>query len=170
MEKAIEVIKELQKEGVIKDYAVGGGIAVIVYVEPILTYDLDIFFVPRREVEGVITLSPIYDWFRKRGYQFDKEHIIIDDIPVQFIPVYNKLVEDAVNDAVDVKYKDAKVRVLRAEYLIAIMLQIFRSKDKERIIKLKDETRIDELYLRKILQKHGLEEKFDNFIELYYGE
>ena len=46
MQKTIKVIDRLQKEGIIKEYAIAGGVAAIFYVEPILTYDLDIFFIP----------------------------------------------------------------------------------------------------------------------------
>lgn len=43
MERTIEVVKELQMQGLISDYALGGGSALLFYIEPVLTYDLDIF-------------------------------------------------------------------------------------------------------------------------------
>ncbi len=168
MEKTIKIINELQKKGLIKDYAIGGGIATIFYVEPILTYDLDIFFISSEEEKGITTLSSIYDWFKRKGYKPYKEHIIIEGIPVQFIPVYNELVNDAIKEIVEVKYKNVKTRVLKPEYLIAIMMETFRPKDKERIIKLLDEAKIDMDYLSRILQKHGLDKKFERFMRLYY--
>jgi len=169
VEKTIEIINELQKEGLIRNYAIGGGIATIFYIEPILTYDLDIFFIPSEE-KRITTLSSIYDWLRKKGYKPYKEHNIIEVIPVQFIPVYNELVEEAVENSADKRYGKTKTRILKAEYLIAIMLQTFRSKDREKIIKILDETKIDIDYLTKILQKYNLKEKFDRFMGLYYGE
>lgn len=170
MEKALEIINKLQKEGIIRNYAICGGIATIVYIEPIITYDLDIFFVPVKEEKGVLNLSPIYEWFKNKGYKPDKEHIIIEGIPVQFIPVYNELIIEAVENAIETIYQNTKINVVRAEYLIAIMLQTFRPKDKERIIKLIDEAEIDSSFLQKILQKHRLNEKFDKFTRVYYGE
>ncbi len=170
MEKTLEIINELQKEGIIRKYAIGGGIATIVYIEPIITYDLDIFFIPIKEEKGILNLSPIYEWFKNKGYKLDKEHILIEGIPVQFIPVYNKLIIEAVENALEINYQNTKINVVRAEYLIAIMLQTFRPKDKERIIKLVDETEIDSSFLQKILQKHRLKEKFDKFKRIYYGE
>ncbi len=169
MEKTIEIINELQKEGLIRNYAIGGGIATIFYIEPILTYDLDIFFIPSEE-KRITTLSSIYHWLRKKGYKPYKEHIVIEEIPVQFIPVYNELVKEAVENSADKRYGKTKTRILKAEYLIAIMLQTFRSKDREKIIKILDETEIDIDYLTKILQKYNLKEKFDRFMRLYYGE
>ena len=131
-------------------------------------YDLDILFISVREKEGLITLSPIYNYFKKRGYHTKKEHIIIEGIPVQFIPAYNELVKEAVENSVETKYKKTKTKIFKPEYLIAIMLQTFRPKDRERIIKLLDEAKIDMKYLMKILHRYGLIEKFERFMRLYY--
>lgn len=169
MERALRVINKLQQEGLIKDYALGGGIATIFYVEPFFTYDLDVLFIPSEE-ENFITLSPIYDYLKKKGYKLHKEHIIIEGLPVQFIPVYNELIKEAVGEARETKYKEVKTKILRSEYLVATMLQTFRPKDKERIIKVLDEAKIDKAYLKKVLQKHGLKEKLDHFIKKYYEE
>jgi hypothetical protein len=54
LKKTLKVLNDLKKKGIIKDYAIAGGIATIFYVEPILTYDLDIFFTNCRNS------SPIY--------------------------------------------------------------------------------------------------------------
>lgn len=72
-------------------------------------------------------------WAEKKSYKPYKEHIVIEEIPVQFIPVYNELVKEAVENSADEKYGKTKTRILKAEYLIAIMLQTFRSKDREKI-------------------------------------
>jgi len=45
MEKALIVIKEMTRLGIIKSYAIGGGIAATYYIEPVLTYDLDVSFI-----------------------------------------------------------------------------------------------------------------------------
>ena len=169
MEKALKVINELKKKRLIKDYAIGGGIAVIYYVEPMLTYDLDIFFIPMKEEDSEV-LSPIYQFCRAKGYRIDKEHIIIEGIPVQFLPAYNDLVKEAFESTFVTKYKKTKTKVFKPEYLIAIMVQTFRAKDKERIIKMLDETDIDKGSLKKILKKYNLLEKFNRFVKLYYGE
>ncbi len=75
----------------IKDYAIGEAIAALYYVEPLLTYDLYIFFIPVEESLDV--LSPIYNHLKKIGYKTHKEHMIIEGVPVQFIPVYNELIK-----------------------------------------------------------------------------
>ena len=168
MEETIKIINEVEKKGLVRKYAIGGGIATIFYVEPILTYALYIFFIPAKEEKELTPLSSIYDYLKGKGYRLDKEHIIIAGIPVQFIPVYNELIKEAVENAIDHKYKKTETRILKAEYLIAIMLQTFRAKDKEKIIKFIDEARIENKSLTDILKRYGLIEKFERFMRLYY--
>ncbi|MDI6738957.1 MAG: hypothetical protein QME74_01160 [Candidatus Edwardsbacteria bacterium] len=43
MQEAIRVINQLKADDIIKDYAIGGGMAAIYYAETRLTYDLDVF-------------------------------------------------------------------------------------------------------------------------------
>jgi len=43
MKNTIKVINELKQKGLIKDYAIGGAIGVLRWVEPFFTRDLDIF-------------------------------------------------------------------------------------------------------------------------------
>ncbi len=166
MESAIKIINEIQKAGLIKAYAIGGGIALTYYVEPILTFDLDIFFIPAKE--RLDMLSPIYEYLKNKGYKPQKEMIIIEGIPVQFIPVYNELVKEAVEKASQSKYRRVKTRILKVEHLLAIALQADRPKDRERVIKILDEARIDKNYLERILKKFDLYDKFLNFKSRYY--
>jgi hypothetical protein len=91
MERTFALLDQMKREGLFKAYAVGGGIAAMYYLEPILT----------------------------------------------------------------------------AEYLIAISLQTYRPKDRERLVKFLEEVRINGLELGKILKSHGLEEKFGKFKERY---
>ncbi len=170
MDKALKIVNELQQKKIIKSYAIGGGISAVFYMETILTYDLDILFIPQKEEKGMITLSPIYSYLKGLGFHTEKEHIIIEGVPVQFIPVYNDLIKEAVENAVHTKYKNTSTWVLRSEYIIAIMLQTFRPKDKERLIGLIEKTEIDRKFLKTILQKHKLDEKFENFIRIHYGK
>lgn len=169
MEKALIVINDLKENGLIKDYAVGGGIAVVFYIEPILTYDLDIFFIPAGENDGLLVLSSLYDYLKKQGYTPEKEHILIEGIPVQFLPVYNDLIEEAVKKAEYTSYKDTKIKVVKAEYLIAIMLQTYRPKDRERVIKFLDEADFDTGQLEKILLKFNLKDRFEK-VKRFYSE
>lgn len=169
MEKALKILNELKRNGLIEEYAIGGGIATVFYVEPILTYDLDVMFLLKTE-EKLISLSPIYDYLKRKGFHAKKEHIVIEGIPVQFIPVYNELIKEAVENAEEIDYRGVKTRVLKPEYLIAVMLQTYRPKDRERIVKLLDEAKLSANLFKKILQDHGLAKKFAHFKKAYYGK
>ena len=158
MEKALQVIEEITRRGVIKAYAIGGGIAATYYIEPVLTYDLDIFFIPAKE--GLDVLAPIYEYAKERGFSTQAESILIEGFPVQFIPAYNDLVREAVENASTLKYRDVEAKVVTAEYLAVIALQTGRAKDRERVIGLLEEADIDRTVFDRILESFGLAEKF----------
>ncbi|MCI0449583.1 MAG: hypothetical protein L0Y79_07335 [Chlorobi bacterium] len=162
MENTLKVINELQNEGLIKNYAIGGAIASIFYIEPITTYDLDVMIILEEDDKSLISLSPIYSWLSKKGYKTEKEHVIIEGIPVQFLPVYNELIKDAVINSEEKKYKDIITYVIKPEYQIAIMLDTYRAKDRERITRFLEEAELDLNYLDNILSKYKLKEKFKN--------
>ncbi len=157
MEKTLQVIEEMTRLGIIKAYAIGGGIAATYYIEPVLTYDLDVFFLPVKE--GLDELAPIYEFARSRAYAEQAEALLIEGFPVQFIPAYNALVREAVTRATTLKYRDTEAKVVKAEYLAAIALQTGRAKDRERVVRLLEEAAIDRAVLDKILEEHGLADK-----------
>lgn len=160
MEKTFKIINQLKEEGIIKDYAIAGAVASIFYIEPITTYDLDVMIVLDQKNNTIVSLSPIYDWFKKKGFQFDKEHIIIEDIPVQFIPSYNELVEEAIINSLDKKFENTDIKVISPEYLIAIMLNTFRQKDKERILRFLEESEVNHEKLNLVLEKYKLTDRY----------
>ncbi len=47
------------------------------YAEPTRTYDVDVFVLLASEGSTLISLSPIYDWARQRGFPENSEHILI---------------------------------------------------------------------------------------------
>jgi hypothetical protein len=165
MEKTIQIINQAQDDGIYSSYAIGGGIAALFYIEPVATFDLDVFI-----ILPDFSSPLIYSWLEVRGYKPSKEQIIIEGVAVQFIPVYNDFVKDGVLDASIKKYGNTSTRVLRPEYLVALMLQTFRPKDKDRLIKFFQETSIDQTLLNAILLKYNLQNVFKKFKEQYYGQ
>jgi hypothetical protein len=168
VEKTIRVIRELKEKKIIKDFAIGGGIAVLYYIEPLLTYDLDIFFIPTEESLDV--LSPIYKQMREKGYKTQMEYIIIEGVPVQFIPVYNELIRESVLNAAGVRYGRLKTKVLGLEYLVAIMIQTFRPVDRERLSRIFEEADVDLRLLTKILKRYKLFDRYQEFRRSYFGK
>lgn len=162
MRKTLKIINELKENKLIEDYAIGGGIAALYYIEPFLTYDLDLFIIlPEKEIKKtLITLSPIFDYLKKKGYSWKGEHIVIEGIPVQFIPA-DELEKEAVKNARLVYYQRVKTKVVTPEYLIAILLRAGRKKDIEKIEKLLEQTKIDKRKLNEILKRYNLKEKYE---------
>ena len=116
------------------------------YVEPVLTFDLDVFVVLPQTSGGL----------RARGYREEKECVNIEGVPVQFLPVYNALLEEALAEARETRYEATPTRVLRAEHLLAIALQTGRDKDRERVRLLREQASLDQKYLAALLARHGL--------------
>lgn len=158
VKKALKVINQLCKASMIEDYAIGGGIAALFYIEPFLTYDLDVFIIPTKKEKKLILLTPIFEYLNKKGYQWKGEHIIIEGTPVQFIPV-DELENEAVKYAKEIRYQGIKTKVITPEYLIAILLRANRKKDIEKIERLLKHTKIDKKRLKEILLHYGLFKK-----------
>jgi len=167
VERVFKVVNKMYQEGILEDYAIGGAVATIYYTEPFATKDLDIFFMPI-EKEKVILLTPFYDFLLKKGYKTYKEYIMIGDTPIQFIPASTDLEKEAVKNATFVKYKNIEVKILKPEYLIAVFLKVYRPKDRDKLIRLLEQSKINKTFLSDILKRHNLDKKFTDFMKKYY--
>lgn len=155
MQGAIGVLNELERDGVLGRYAIGGAMAAMFYVEPVSTYDLDVFVIlPQQGL--LLSLTPLYEALRQRGYVEESECVIIEGIAVQFLPAYNKLLEEALADAIEKEYQGMRTRVLSIEHLLAICLQTGRAKDRDRVRLFREEAPMDEHKINDILERHGL--------------
>ena len=159
MKNVIKIINGMVKDGLIDDYAVGGGIAAMFYIEPFLTYDIDIFVLVKQGKKGkVFLLTPLYDYLKSKGYSWKGEHIVVENIPVQFIPA-DELEAEAVRNAKKILFKGIATKIVKQEYLIAILLRAGRKKDMEKIEKMFEEGKIDRERLAEILTRYGLSDK-----------
>jgi predicted nucleotidyltransferase len=163
MKKTLQVLNELEEEGIFERYAIGGAVAAIFYTEAVATYDLDIFVVLKQD-SLLVSLTPIYDALKDRGYVEESEFVMIEGVPVQFLPSFNPLTEEALENAKTTDYEGTDTRVLTAEHLLAIMLQTGRAKDRQRFQLFLDQgVEIDQDRLRDIAAKHNLSEKLDEW-------
>lgn len=161
MEKTLRVLNKMVKDGVIEQYAIGGAVAAIFYIEPVNTNDLDIFFHVQDPSAGLDILAPLYEYLAGLGYKEQEETIDIEGWPVQFLPVFNPLLEEAVDQAREVRFHRTKARVMQAEHLVAIMLQTGRLKDQARIALFMEHEVVDQDRLAEILARHGLMKKWE---------
>lgn len=166
MKATLEIINQMQADGIIGEYAIGGAVGATIYLEPAATLDVDIFVVLPQE-GSLISLGPIYDYLRDRGAVMRAEHIVIGEWPVQFLPPANELEKEAVANALPTEIEDVATRVMSPEHLVAIALQTGRSKDHIRIVQFVEHEAIDLERLRKILEQHQLTGKWENFKRRY---
>ena len=163
MEATLKVLNELEREGVIARYAIGGAVGAIFYMEPFLTYDLDVFVLLPQTAGGLLTLTPIYEALKQRGCVEEGECLLIEGMPVQFLPAYNALLEEALAEARETPYAETLTRVLRPEHLAAIMVQTGRDKDRPRFSTFMQEAALDADYLHCLLARHQLTDRFNTW-------
>jgi hypothetical protein len=159
-------INQMQADGVIGKYAIGGAVGATFYLEPAATLDVDVFVV-LPTVPGSSLLSPIYDYFKARGGTVEDEHIVIGGWPVQFRAASDELDLEAVADAVPTTVEDVGTWVMTAEYLAAIALRTGRPKDHNRILQFVEQDAIDRKKLQAIVERHNLAGKWKQFESMY---
>jgi hypothetical protein len=157
-ENALRAINELKGAGVIDDYAVAGAMALVFWIEPIMTFDLDVLVMLPHSTGPLISLDPIYRWATDHGYVEEHEHVVIDGVPVQFLPSFGALADEAIQTAVDRKYHGVDLRVVRPEYLIALFLvpSARTMKRRERAAALRDSSSIDRDRLDDVMTRFKL--------------
>jgi hypothetical protein len=166
MERVIQAINRMQADGVIENYAIGGGIAAVYYLEPYQTDDLDIF-IPISAVAfgeaGLVSLEPIYSYLNSLGYAAVKEGVLIEDWLVQFIPAFETVQDEALRHAREVTYGDTTTKIFAPEYLAAELLRSGRLKDQVRVVALIESGNLNTALFHDIIKRHGLAEKWTSF-------
>ncbi len=160
IERTLAVINQMLLDDVIDNYALGGAVAAIFYTEPIDTQDVDVFVQIKSTESDLSILLPIYDYLLKRGYQVKAEHIYIEGFPVQFLPIFNALTEEAVEQAQEFELNTIRVRIMRPEHLVALMLDTGRLKDYLRINLFLQSDAVNREQLQDVLQRYGLSQKW----------
>jgi len=162
MRETLKIINQMVKDGVIEGYAIGGAVAAIYYLEPFDTVDLDIFVQVDAGGSDLAILAPIYGYLAERGYEARGEFIYIEGLPVQFLPVFNPLTDEAVEKAQTIKYARVTTRIMRPEHLVAIMLDTGRPKDYLRISMFLEQGAVKTRQLYAVLRRHGLMKKWED--------
>jgi len=126
-------LNALVRLGIIRDYAIGGGYAVMYYGIPYSTFDLDVLIVLGSDED----FHELYNYYRQKGNKIEEVYIYIADMAVHFLPNYiSPLFSNAIKEAQRIKVNGIPSKVVRVEYLIALLLTAFRPKDKIHIIEL----------------------------------
>lgn len=164
MAPALRVLNELTVSGVLTTYAIGGGIGVLYYVEPVLTYNLDVICLFPGD-SFIVNPAPLFAELKRKGFEFALEdRISINGILVQLIPAEPGLMEEALQNSAQVEIEGVSTRILKLEYLIANMLRIFRAKDRAKLALIAESHQkiYDAKALEDILQRYSLLERWRN--------
>jgi len=167
MKETFELINQMQADGVIGEYAIGGAVGAMLYLEPAATLDVDVFVTLPSSKSGLLSLAPIYEYLKARGCIEKREHIVIGGWPVQFISPSDELEREAVAQAVATELEGTPTRIMPAEHLVAIALRTGRAKDHARIVQFLDQNAVDRKKLEAVLKKHGLTPKWVQFNRRY---
>jgi len=157
-------INQMQADGIIQRYAIGGAVGATFYLEPVATLDLDVFIAFRPDAGSlIISPQPIFEYLKARGGRMEGEYIVLDGWPVQFLPAASPLLEEALAQAGERDVAGTPARVFTAEHLAAIALQTGRAKDKARLLQFIEAGRLDLALFNAILVRHGLQEAWHRF-------
>ena len=162
MRDVAELLNRMRADGVITDYALFGAVAQMRYTEPVATLDADIL-VAVPAPDGLDGLSALYQFCADQGYHAEGEAISVGAWPVQFVPVFSSLTQEALAQAETADFEGVEFRVVRADYLAVIALSVGRAKDFSRILALLESDSVTRDQVTSLAQRHGLSEAWQRF-------
>jgi predicted nucleotidyltransferase len=123
-------LNELKSKGIIQDYAIAGGYAVMFYDVPLTTYDLDVLVA----LGNYDDYHKLYEYHRIKGNKIEDVYIYIEGMPVQFLPNYiSPLFNNAIEEAPIIEFEGVEAKFVTAEHLMVLLLTVFRPNDKIRV-------------------------------------
>ena len=167
MRDSLKILLQIRDEGVLADFAIGGAIAASFYTPAVVTEDLDIFAFLKPSASGLLVLTPLYERLQALGGRVENEYVVIGQWPVQILPAYTPLVEEAVTHAVDRPFEDLTVKVVDANYLCAIALQTGRPKDYLRVHTLIESGHVQSDKLAALVNRFALSQRWDTYVKRY---
>jgi hypothetical protein len=171
IKETIIQIKQMEADGIIGRYAIGGAVAATFYLEPGATEDVDVFIqLDPLLGRSLVTIEPIDRYLEEKGYQFNVQGWpVISGWPVQFVPVQDPLEKEALDQSVEKDFDGVPVRVFTAEHLAAIAFKLGRPKDKVRLSQFLEARALEESLFSAILERHDLLERWIQFKRQFAG-
>jgi hypothetical protein len=162
MRELAQLLNDMQVAGVIQNYALFGAMAQMRYTEPVATLDADVLIAVAAP-ERIDVLAEVYEFCTRRGFRSEGESIQIGAWPVQFVPVFSPLTQEAMEQADTADFEGIPLRVVRADYLAVIALSVGRAKDYARILALLESDSATREQIARLAARHGLSEAWDRF-------
>jgi len=139
--------------GVITDYALFGAVALMRYAEAVATMDADV----------LVALPPGSAYCAAKGYKPEGEANRVGDWPVQFIPTFSALTEEAVREAQIAEVEGVPIRVVGPVHLGVIALNTGRPKDFARILSLLESGAVTQEQIGNLAERHDLAAEWQRF-------
>jgi hypothetical protein len=169
MKEVAELLNAMRAAGVISEYALFGAIAQMKYTEPVATLDADVL-VAMPKPKGLDVLKPIYEFCAARGYRPEGEAVRVGAWPVQFIPAFSPLTQEALEQAETADFEGVPLRVVGADYLAVIALSVGRAKDRARMVGLLESASVSRGQVARLAARHGLAEAWRRFETRFLDE
>ena len=167
MRELAELLNAMREAGVISNYALFGATAQIRYTEPIATLDADVLVT--LPVWGDLDiLRRVYEFCAARGYPTEGEAIRVGAWPVQFIPVFDTLTGEALEQAETADFDGVPFRVVGAPHLAVIALSVGRAKDYARILALLESSAVTRAEIAALASRHGLADAWRRFERRFF--
>ena len=169
--RAVQIINQLQTEGLIGEYYIGGATGANFYIDPVNTADVDIF-VQFEETDSLILnpLSPIYARLMELGYTSYGQDgsMMVEGLPIQFLSVKPGMETEALKSADRLIINDkprVEAPVPLPEFFIIFALATGRQKDRLRVRAFLDADQVSIDDLAPLLMRYGLREVWKKWSE-----
>lgn len=162
MKQVAQLLNDMLHAGIVQNYALFGAMAQMRYTEAVATLDADVLVaVPSPDRMDV--LAGIYDYCNKLGFETQGDAIRVGAWPVQFMPAFSPLTQEAMENAEKADFDSIPFRVVRADYLAVIALSVGRGKDFARILALLESLSVTRDQIARLAAKHGLTDSWSRF-------
>jgi len=157
-----QLLNEMQRAGVIRNYALFGAVAQMRYTEPVATLEAEaLVAVPA--TDRLEARSGIYTFCADRGYRPEGEAIRVSAWPAQFVPAFSPLTQEAMEQAATDDFEGVACRVVQADHLAVIALSVGRAKDYTRILALLEWGSASRESIASLAARHNLADAWHRF-------
>ncbi len=164
MKATLDIINQMQADGVIAHYALGGGVAASYYTEPATILEIEVFVILPFNPNGPqAAIAALRAYLVSHGCEPDGEYFEISSWPVQFLVANSDGEREAVASSLPVPVDDERTWVMMAEHLIALMVSANPPEDRIWMLRLIEADAVDELTLKAIMKTHGLTAQWERF-------
>ncbi|MFV1994267.1 MAG: hypothetical protein ACC661_02430 [Verrucomicrobiales bacterium] len=162
MKEVARLLNEMREAHIISEYALFGATAQMRYTEAVATIDADVLVaVPAPDRLDV--MHPIYEFCASRGFHPEGEAIRVGAWPLQIVPVFSELTEEALAEAETEDFDGVPLRVVGAAHLAVIALSVGRAKDLTRVLALLEAESVTPDQVARLAELRGLGDAWESF-------